>query len=351
MSESLIINVPEERTISMVTVEIQTLQKQAQQVVLGYAIEIGRRLTEAKSMLPHGAWGDWLRDEVHYSKSTANNFMRIFDAYGSDQQSMFGAEAKSQTLGNLSYTKALRLLAIPEEEREEFAEADNVEDISTRELDRLIKERDEARAALQETQERAAVSEEKLEAAKAAQETLQNALAGQKKEMEDKLAAAQKELNAQTAKLAEASAKAEKAKSEAKAAKDKLQKLRENPEIPEDVMAQIRADAKSEAEKEAAADMAEKVKAAEEKQREAERAAKDAAEDLEKAKREKEALEKKLALSDENTILLNSEFNRLQEIFNRCHGYLMKIEASSPEMAEKLRGAMRSILDSMKERV
>lgn len=351
MSEKLIINVPEERTITMVTVEIKALQKQAEQVVLGYAIEIGKRLTEAKSMLPHGAWGDWLRDEVNYSKSTANNFMRIFDAYGAEQQCMFGAEAKSQTLGNLSYTKALRLLAIPEEEREEFVEANNVEDISTRELDRLIKERDEARAALKETKERAEVAEETLEAAKAAQETLQNALSEQKKEMEDKLATARKELNAQIAKVTEASAKAEKAKADAKTAKDKLKQLKENPEIPEDAMEKIRAEAKSEAEKSAAADMAAKVKAAEEKQREAERAAKDAADDLEKAKREKEALEKKLALADEDTILLKSEFNRLQETFNRCHGFLMKIEAGSPEMAEKLRGAMRSILDSMKERV
>ena len=144
-------------------------------------------------MLPHGAWGGWLREEVEYSKSTANNFMRIFEEYGNSQMSMFGPEAKSQTLGNLPYTKALRLLAIPEEEREEFVEANHVEDLSTRELDRLIKERDEARAEKAEALERAAAATEKAEAAAAAQETLQQYFDAQRKELTEKLTAAQEE--------------------------------------------------------------------------------------------------------------------------------------------------------------
>ena len=68
------------RTVEQVTLEIQTLHKQAEQMVLGYAIEIGRRLVEVKAMLPHGAWGDYLKNKVNYSRSTANNFMRIFHA-------------------------------------------------------------------------------------------------------------------------------------------------------------------------------------------------------------------------------------------------------------------------------
>ena len=92
----------ENRDIGVITMEIKTLHRQAQQVVLGYAIEIGRRLREAKEQLPHGRWGDWLKTEVEFSQSTANNFMRIFDEYGANQFSLFGMEAKSQALGNLS---------------------------------------------------------------------------------------------------------------------------------------------------------------------------------------------------------------------------------------------------------
>lgn len=355
---NLIINVPEERTISMVTVEIKTLQKQAQQVVLGYAIEIGRRLTEAKAMLPHGAWGDWLRDEVEYSKSTANNFMRIFDAYGSDQMGLFGAEAKSQALGNLSYTKALRLLAIPEEEREEFVETHNVEDLSTRELDRLIKERDEARAEKTEALERAAAAAEKAEAAAAAQETLQKYFDTQRAELTEKLDAAQKEAEAKAAvadaaraNAAKAQETATKAQTALKAAKDKLKDLQENPVISDDAMAKIRAEAKAEAEKAAADELAAKLKAAEEKQEAAERAARNAKEDLERARQEQTVLEKKLALANEDTILFKAEFDRFQEVFNKCCGMLMKIEINNPDIIPNLKKAMVAALDSMKEKV
>ena len=45
---------PPSRTVETVTLEIRTLQHQAQGIILNYAIEIGRRLEEAKAMLPHG---------------------------------------------------------------------------------------------------------------------------------------------------------------------------------------------------------------------------------------------------------------------------------------------------------
>lgn len=131
------------RTLEQVTSEIRYLDRQAKRLILGHALEIGRRLTEAKELVPYGEWGSYIKNELGYSQSTAQNFMRIFDEYGAAQLGLFGPEAESQTLGNLPYTKALKLLAIPAEEREAFVEANHVEDISTRELDALIRERDE----------------------------------------------------------------------------------------------------------------------------------------------------------------------------------------------------------------
>lgn len=122
MSELSTTNSQPARTVEAVTLEIQTLQRQAQQLLLGYAIEIGRRLVEVKAMLPHGQWGTYIKEQVGYSQSTANNLMRIFEEYGTAQQSIFGPEAISQAIGNLSYTKALRLLALPADEREAFAQ-------------------------------------------------------------------------------------------------------------------------------------------------------------------------------------------------------------------------------------
>lgn len=132
------------RTIGMVTQEINQLTAQAQRLILGHAIEIGRRLTEAKQMLSHGEWGKWLKEEIHYSKSSANNMMRIFDAYGSTQMGLFGPEAKSQTFGDLEYSKALALLSVPAEEREQFAQEVDAEHISVRQLKAAIQERDAA---------------------------------------------------------------------------------------------------------------------------------------------------------------------------------------------------------------
>lgn len=133
------------RTPEIIAGEVRHLKAQAQRLILGHAIEIGRRLTEAKNMLEHGQWTDWLKTEVSFSQSTANNMMRIFEAYGAAQMGLFGPEANSQTFGNLEYSKALALLAVPEEEREEFAQEVDAEHISVRELKAAIKERDEAR--------------------------------------------------------------------------------------------------------------------------------------------------------------------------------------------------------------
>jgi len=158
-----------ERTIETITGEIKALRNQT----LACVIEIGRRLKEAKAMLPHGEFGQWLEHKVDFSQSTANNFMKLFDAYGSAQSCLFGAEVNSQALENLSVTNALLLLAIPEDERENFAAENDVEHLSSRELDKLIKERDELKRQLdaeKENDEGAAIAlaeaQEKADAAK-----------------------------------------------------------------------------------------------------------------------------------------------------------------------------------------
>ena len=87
------------RDIGVITAEIKEVKRQANNMALMYAIEIGRRLVEAKSVLPHGEWGGWLKNEVDFSQSTANNFMKLYDEYGQAQISIFGAVSNSQTIG------------------------------------------------------------------------------------------------------------------------------------------------------------------------------------------------------------------------------------------------------------
>jgi len=61
------------RTPQIIAAEINGIKDQTRKVALLASIEIGRRLVEAKAMIEHGRWGNWLKETVNYSQSTANN--------------------------------------------------------------------------------------------------------------------------------------------------------------------------------------------------------------------------------------------------------------------------------------
>ena len=61
-----------------------------------------RRLVEAKGMVEHGQWGEWLEKSVDYSTRTAQNLMKIFEEYGADQIPLFGDNAKTQAIADLT---------------------------------------------------------------------------------------------------------------------------------------------------------------------------------------------------------------------------------------------------------
>lgn len=166
----------EERTPQRIGAEIRNLTYQAKCMTVYYGVEIGRRLVEAKQMVGHGAWGDWVKNETEFSQSTATRFMRVFEEYGGEQIGIFGAVENSSTLQNLSISNALRLLAVPKEEREEFAAEVDAEHISARELERAIRERDEARSTAEAARAEASEAEKsraKMEADMAVLKNLQ----------------------------------------------------------------------------------------------------------------------------------------------------------------------------------
>jgi hypothetical protein len=134
------------RTPELIAAEINEIKHRTKNMVLYSSIEIGRKLVETKSMLSHGEWGEWLEKSVNYSRSTANNLMRIYEEYGTKQIALLTDDAKVQAIGNLSYSQAVLLLGIPEEDRETFIEQNDIENMSTRELQQAIKDRDQALA-------------------------------------------------------------------------------------------------------------------------------------------------------------------------------------------------------------
>lgn len=132
-----------ERTPQIIAAEINSIKDQTGRMLLYSSVEIGRRLTEAKSMVNHGEWGKWLENSVSYSQSTANKLMRLFEEYGA-KLAAGQDSSNSESIPNLSYTQAIILWGIPEEERETFVAEHDVASMSTRELKQAVKERDQA---------------------------------------------------------------------------------------------------------------------------------------------------------------------------------------------------------------
>lgn len=143
----------EDRLVS----EIRMITEQTKQVVLFNSIEIGRRLTEAKAMVKRGTWGTWLKERVDYSQRTANNFMKIYQEYGRN-----GLAEKSQALANLSYTQALALIDLPEDERARFAEERKAGEMALRKLQEEVRQEKEKVTAVKELANRNAADAEAM---------------------------------------------------------------------------------------------------------------------------------------------------------------------------------------------
>lgn len=319
-----------QRTPDIIGAEIRGLTQQAKTMTLWFGIEIGRRLTEAKEMLEHGQWLPYLKEQTEFSRSSAGRLMTLYKEYGAAQTSLFGAESNYPTLNNLSISNALRLLAVPEDEREEFAAEHDVEHMSARELDELIKQRDEA-------EKRAAKAEEQV----------QQAADGAAK-ADEQYQKAKQELHLLREKLG--NAEAQKA-----AAEKELSELRERPvevavEVDEKAVAEAVTAARAKNDAEWAEKMAKVKNELSEAGLEAEKLKakiKKAEEKAEEKAAELERLKKSQTLNDPNTAVFKQIFEQVQEDFNKLHGSLLKVRASDPDTAEKLTAAVRALVDKM----
>lgn len=320
------------RTLDMVAAEIRTFTAS----MLNNIIEIGRRMVEAKEMLPYGDFGKWIQENTGYSSSTANNFMRIYTEYGAAQGSLFWGESECQTFGKLSYTKALALLALPAGEREAFAASHNVDAMSTRQLQKAIRERD---AALQEA-EGSALRIQELEEARDKIAEAYRAAEQEKGQLRDRL----RELEEKGAEPAAAdpaeieaavdTALADQAEKNARQMQELQEKLR-SATIQEDELQKKLAKAK--------ADLAEAKQKAKNAKAEGEAKYRSAAD---AAKAEAEQLRKKLAMSDPATAEFKAHFATAQTELATCRRIA---EDAPPEVREKLRSAMAALGNSLGE--
>ena len=303
------------RTIEVITDEILDAQRRGGQAVL----DIGRGLLEAKSMLPHGEWLPWLNTRIGYSEKTAQNFMRLAREF-----------SNPQALADLGATKALALLALPADEREQFVQEHNVVDMTTRQLEQAIRERDEARKAAEDARADALTAEQA------------------RAKMEADMAAARNLLES-------ARADADSAGSRARALEEKLRMLQEQPvEVAVQTVADPEAIEKARAE--AAAEMQAKLDKAREAKKRAEDRLKLAEDALEQARLQLEAqarAEKKAALgADKDVAQFEVLFGQAQEIANKMRGMLLKARGrEDPSAAQGMEKALLALGEAVKNTV
>lgn len=326
----------ETRDIETITTEIIQLKQDAGNAILG----IGQRLIEAKSMLSHGEWLAWLEERVEFSERTATRFMRL------------AREWTNQTaLSDLGATKALTLLALPPEERETFmaeshlvgGEEKTVVDMTSRELERAIKERDAAR--------------QEAEAARADAQTAEESRAKMESDMKA---------------LAEIHRSAQEGEAQAREALARAQaELRELRERPVDVAVEVDQAAVDKARAAAVAEMQVKVdqaeaarKEAEKKRKEAETALSEAKKqaganavilsraELAEARRQLDAVAKaesaSLVNQNGDLAMFNVLFSQTQEQVNKMHGLRLKLGKDDGELDGKLKAAISALADAVR---
>jgi hypothetical protein len=144
------------RSLDVIEAEISFYKSQTATGI----IEVGKRLIEAKEQIPHGEWGKWLEEKVEFSQVTATRFMRVAEEFGNLSAGT-----------NLSGRKLWLLLDVPAESRQLFIEQPHevsgriktVDEMTTRELQKAIKERKEAEEKAKQLEEENRVLRERPE--------------------------------------------------------------------------------------------------------------------------------------------------------------------------------------------
>lgn len=301
---------PGERDIETITGEILEAKRAGGEAIL----TIGRCLIEAKEQLPHGEWLPWLNERVEFSERQARRFMQLYREC-----------SNRPALADLGATKALALLALPAEERERFVEEHNVVDMTSRQLQQAIKERDEARAAA----EKAEADRRSAEEARA--------------KMADDMKVANASLEA-------ARAEREQADDHVRQLEAQLEELKSRP-VDVAVETVVDQEAIDKARAEAVAGMQDKLdrakaakEKAEEKRKAAEEALANAQEQLDRLRKEDKRAE---LSSDKDLAQFELLFGQAQEMVNKMHGILLKVKSRDEDAAGRLGKALKALAEAV----
>lgn len=317
-----------ERPIEVITEEINFYKATAGAAIL----EIGKRLNEAKSLLNHGEWGEWLAEKVDFSEATAQRFMRLAKEY-----------SNPSPVTDLGVSKALVLLALPDFERDGFVsekhtvngEEKAVAEMSKRELEQAVKEKNEALKRESETKQKLEKLESELAAVKESEEESNALLEDAKAEIEKLKSAPLPE--AENVKLSDEQLKEFRDKAAAEKAEE-IEKL--NAKIE-----QLKEQNKKAAEEKER--LSSQKKALEQR---CENIAEESIADREKLQKEIESLKAKMLVSNSETMTeFKIYFNDFQALGNKMLGCIEKTMSTDNAEAEKFKKAVYAICSKFAE--
>lgn len=317
---------------------IQMQLEFAQKVLLTAAYNIGKMLMESKEVIKHGEWENWVRERLPFKLRAAQNYMKVYKEYkGND---IGGSPAYS----SLGYSQALALLAVPSDEREEFAKEVNAKDLTIKELEETIK-------AMQSKQ---SSKDKELEEMKAANEMLANeheVLANGFNELTERISQLQQEKkeaeekkDAELAKRLEASIQEERKKIEAlENEKDSLdKKINQLQKNQLDAIAKLKEEEQKKREQEI-----------NKKNRELESATKKFTAKIEELK-EKNSMQKAKTKEAEDAAKVSKELVKAEVLLANIESdyesltiILKKLQRTYPDHVSELKSAISDVLEKM----
>lgn len=325
----------QERTLPVIASEIHQIERTVYGVAMDGAIQIGLKLHEAKSMIHAGEWVKWLDENLNYSQRQAYNFMEIADNYGNKESPYFNL----QTSANLSISKALELLRLPEEAVETFAESHDIESETVKslreEISNLKREKEAAeRKAEMIGHNNDDIRKELASMQRKLSETVSEEEFGEMQEdYEKRVKALNEELNQVEDDKAGVQEKLDKAKADLKKAKEKLKKS----EAAKDEEIQKRL-------AEAGAELEEKIRA--DTQKEAENELKEKADTIQALEEQVSALEaEKAKLSNTSLMEFKVYVDQLQDIYFKICDIITEENLKDEATGAKMQAALQKIVE------
>ena len=298
----------QERTLPVIISEIKIIEQHVTKTAIEGAIQIGERLQEAKELAGHGNFGQWCQENLNYSQDTAQKFMKLAREYGG-QNNVLANTAMSR---NFSISNALSLLKVPEEDREQFVEEHQVEDMTNKELEEEIRQLNEEKASRERTIE-----------------VLNNSMRNET----EKLLQAQHEIEDLKRQLDDASVEAVDPK-EVEKLKAKLEKTEAALEKEKEKLKKEKDDRQAAIDKE--------LKAAGDAMQE------QAKKSIESLQKEVDRLKRREQKAGNETLLkFKILVDQLQDVFRQAGECILAEE--DQEKADKMNAALRAVLQSMEE--